>query len=102
MPSVKHGPIPLNGQKPISRTNIPIQARSSLSASIPVLPLYDNFASLEKSRIDLKKTEITEMQLQDNVSTLIRSYLYTLISGSKQLASSKVAVELASGDLYQC
>jgi outer membrane protein len=68
----------------------------SLSASIPVLPLYDNFASLEKSRIDLKKTEITEMQLQDNVSTLIKSYLYTLISGSKQLSSSKVAVELAS------
>jgi outer membrane protein TolC len=68
----------------------------SLSASIPVLPLYDNFAGLEKSRIDLRKSEITEMQLTDNISTLIKSYLYTLISGSKQLSSSKVAVELAS------
>ncbi len=67
----------------------------ALSASIPVLPLYDNYITLEKSRIDLKRSELSEKQLLDNISTVIRTYLYTLISGSKQFTSSQVAVELA-------
>ncbi|HAQ61495.1 TPA: hypothetical protein DCR49_05780 [Candidatus Delongbacteria bacterium] len=67
----------------------------ALSASIPILPLYDNYITLEKSRIDLKRSELSEKQLLDNISTVIRTYLYTLISGSKQFTSSKVAVELA-------
>jgi outer membrane protein len=82
-----------------SKTNVADEYTNSgtitLSASVPVLPLYDNFATLEKSRIDLKRSEITQKQLLDNIATQIRSYLFTLISGSKQLSSSKVAVELA-------
>lgn len=68
----------------------------SLSASVPVLPLYDNYVTLQKSRIDLKRSELTEKQLIDNISTQIKTYLYTLVSGSKQFTSSKVAVELAN------
>lgn len=68
----------------------------SLSASVPVLPLNDNYAALQKSRIDLKRSELTEKQLADNISTQIKTYLYTLVSGSKQFTSSKVAVDLAN------
>lgn len=68
----------------------------SLSASVPVLPLYDNYATLQKSKIDLKRSELTEKQLIDNISTQIKTHLYTLVSGSKQFTSSKVAVDLAN------
>lgn len=68
----------------------------SLSASVPVLPLYDNYATLQKSKIDLKRSELTEKQLVDNISAQIKTYLYTLVSGSKQFTSSKVAVDLAN------
>ncbi|MBN2789632.1 MAG: TolC family protein [Candidatus Delongbacteria bacterium] len=66
-----------------------------LSASMPILPFYDNYIVVEKSKIELKKMEITEMQMLDNLATMINSSLYSLISGSKQLYSSILAVELA-------
>jgi outer membrane protein len=72
----------------------------ALSASIPVLPLYDNLATLEKSRIDLKKTELLEDQLIENLSFQIRSHLYTIISASRQLSSSKAAAEVAEEAYY--
>ena len=67
----------------------------ALTASVPILPLYDNYLTLEKSRIDMKRTELSEKQLLDNISTLISTNLFSLVSGSKQFLSSKVAVELA-------
>ncbi len=82
-----------------SKTNLTDEYSNSgavaLSASVPILPLYDNYITLEKSRIDLKRSELSEKQLEDNISTLINTYLYTLVSGSKQLQSSITAVELA-------
>ena len=71
-----------------------------LSASMPIFPLYDNYIGLQKSKVDLKKMEITEMQMLDNLSTMINSSLYSLVSGSKQLASSMIAVELAEETYY--
>nr|MDA3885677.1 TolC family protein [Candidatus Delongbacteria bacterium] len=82
-----------------SKTNLTDEYDNSgyimLSASMPILPLYDNYIGVQKSKVDLKKMEITEMQMLDNLSTMINSSLYSLVSGSKQLISSMLAVELA-------
>lgn len=67
----------------------------SLNASIPIFPVYDNYLNLEKSKIDLKKSELSKKDLQDNVDLNLKSTLYSLISGSKKLKSSALLLQLA-------
>jgi len=67
----------------------------ALSASIPVFPLYDNYLELEKSRIELKKSELTEKQLSDNIGSQISSAIYSLVLNTRQFYSSQIAAELA-------
>ncbi|MCK4980503.1 MAG: TolC family protein, partial [Candidatus Delongbacteria bacterium] len=87
-----------------SQTNLDDEFDNSgsivLLASMPVFPLYDNYIDLQKSKVDLKKVEIGEKQMLDNLSTMINSSLYSLVSGSKQLISSMLAVELAEETYY--
>jgi len=72
----------------------------ALSATIPVLPLYDNYITLEKAKIELKKSELKQMQLKDEIRTMINSAVYSLTLESKQLLSTKIAVELAEETYY--
>jgi|GEM_PF-1557717 len=72
----------------------------ALTATIPVLPLYDNYITLEKAKIELKKSELKQMQLENKIRTMINSAVYSLVLESKQLLCTKIAVELAEETYY--
>ena len=87
-----------------AKTNIADEFKNSgnimLSASVPVLPVYDNYVNLEKSRIELKRSKLAYMQIRENISTLISTHLFNMVSGAKQFKSAKIAVELAQETYY--
>jgi len=67
----------------------------TLSASLPIFPLYDNYLEVEKSKIDLKKADLAQKQLNENITAQINTSLYSLVLSARQYESSKIAEELA-------
>ena len=87
-----------------AKTNVTDEFKNNgnimLSASVPVLPLYDNYIGIEKSRVELKRSKLAYKQIRENVTTLISTHLFNMVSGAKQFNSAKIAVELAEETYY--
>ena len=68
----------------------------ALSASIPIFPLYDNYADLQKAKYDIKKAEYNEQGAKDGINLLIKQSLYNLIAAAKTVSSAKIALDYAA------
>ena len=91
--------INLSYTKSWSKSNVDNDYKDSgtlmLNASIPIFPIYDNYAELQKAKYEVKKAEYNEQAAKDGVNLLIKQSLYNLIASAKTVYSAKIALDYA-------
>lgn len=72
-----------------------------LSASIPLLPQYTNYANSRKAWHQYKAAELSSKQAKDGIKLGLESTVLNLISNAKQLQASALALEYSEASYQQ-
>ncbi len=72
----------------------------ALSASLPVFPLIDNFASYQKARYNKRKADEEYSAAERGIKLALESAFFNLISSAKQVKASSLSVKY-SRQLYE-
>ena len=67
-----------------------------LSASFPIFPFADNFASYKKAKYDKRKTEQDFISIEDGIKLALESAILTLISSAKQVKASELTLDFTT------
>ncbi|MBN2542850.1 TolC family protein [bacterium] len=73
----------------------------SLSASVPIFPLFNDFAGCRKAFNDVKQARYETLKTEDDIRLAIESSVMSLISAAKSVNSSKIALEFAEESFIQ-
>ena len=71
------------------------QGTIMLNASIPIFPIFDNYAGVKQAKYDLIESEYNYRTSEDAIILMIKQALYNLIASAKSVYSSKIALDYA-------
>jgi outer membrane protein TolC len=77
------------------------QGTLTLNASLPIFPIYDDYANLNQTKHTLRESRYDYQSAEDGIRLVIERSLYNLISSAKSVYASEKALEFARETYHQ-
>ncbi len=77
------------------------QGNLQLKASIPIFPIYDNYLSVENSKLDIKKNSYSSEINRDQIMLGLKRDLYNLVTSVKKYQTAIISREAAKESYLQ-